>query len=60
MKRIYSVIIQGRTLESRDLKELLARAVSEKKKRDRILSLQDCSPVPQIRTPFGVSCRSEM
>jgi len=31
MNRIYSVTISGRTFQSRDLKELLARAVSVKK-----------------------------
>lgn len=33
--RIYQVTIQGRTLESRNLKQLLARAVSEKRDVDR-------------------------
>jgi hypothetical protein len=54
MKKIYSVIIKGRTLESRDLKELLAKAVTEKRKLDRILPMRSCSHVPQIHTPFGV------
>ena len=31
MQRIYSVKINGRTLESRNLKELLARAVNTKR-----------------------------
>ena len=35
MQKIYYVMIKGRTLESRDLKELLARAVSEKRNLDR-------------------------
>ena len=34
MNKIYHVIINGRTLESRNLKELLARAVSTKRKLD--------------------------
>jgi len=34
MQKIYSVIIKGRTLESWDLRELLARAVSTKRKSD--------------------------
>jgi hypothetical protein len=34
MQRIYSVMIKGTTLESWDLKELLARAVTAKKKPD--------------------------
>jgi hypothetical protein len=35
MNKIYHVIIKGRTLESRDLKELLARAVAEKRNQNR-------------------------
>jgi hypothetical protein len=40
MGKVYYVSIQGRTLESRNLKELLARAVSEKRSRDRKYRLQ--------------------
>lgn len=40
MKQIYQVVIKGRTLESRDLKELLARAVSAKRDSDRRLHFQ--------------------
>ena len=40
MNKIYYVVIKGRTLESRDLKELLARAVSAKRDSDRRLSFQ--------------------
>jgi hypothetical protein len=35
MNKVYYVIIKGRTLESRDLKELLARAVTEKRNQNR-------------------------
>jgi len=35
MNKIYYVIIKGKTLESRNLKELLARAVTEKRNQDR-------------------------
>jgi len=35
MKEIYQVKIHGRTLESRDLRKLLAMAVSEKRNMDR-------------------------
>jgi hypothetical protein len=35
MGKVYYVMIKGRTLESRDLKELLARAVTEKRNLDR-------------------------
>jgi hypothetical protein len=34
MQKIYSVMINGRTLESRDLRELLVRAVCAKRKSD--------------------------
>jgi hypothetical protein len=40
MNKIYHVIIKGKTLESRDLKELLARAVSEKRNLDRKFQYQ--------------------
>ena len=40
MQKIYYVMIKGRTLESRDLKQLLARAVSEKRNSDRKSRLQ--------------------
>jgi hypothetical protein len=35
MERVYSVKINGRTLEGRNLRELLARAVSAKRNTDR-------------------------
>ncbi len=37
MKQVYEVVIKGRTLQSRDLRELLARAVSAKRDSDRRL-----------------------
>lgn len=40
MKQVYHVVIKGRTLESQDLKELLARAVSAKRDSDRRLFFQ--------------------
>jgi len=40
MNKIYQVIIKGKTLESRDLKELLARAVSAKRNMDRKAQIQ--------------------
>jgi hypothetical protein len=40
MNKVYYVIIKGRTLESRDLKELLARAVAEKRNQNRKSLLQ--------------------
>ena len=40
MNKIYHVIIKGKTLESRDLKELLARAVSAKRNLDRATQIK--------------------
>ncbi len=37
MQKIYQVTIHGRTLESRDLRKLLARAVTEKRVMDNRL-----------------------
>ncbi len=37
MPEIYRVCIHGKTLESRDLRKLLARAVEEKRNMDRAL-----------------------
>ena len=44
MNKIYYVIIKGRTLESRDLRELLGRAVLEKRNQDRKSRLQSRLP----------------
>jgi hypothetical protein len=46
MNKVYYVMIKGRTLESRDLRELLARAVSEKRNSDRKLRMQVASYRP--------------
>ena len=35
MNRVYYVVIKGKTLESRNLRELLSRAVSAKRDSDR-------------------------
>ena len=43
MNKIYSISIKGKTLESRDLKELLARAVAQKRILDRASMLQNLS-----------------
>jgi hypothetical protein len=40
MNKIYHVIIKGKTLESRNLKELLARAVTAKRTLDRKAQIQ--------------------
>lgn len=40
MNKIYHVIIKGKTLESRDLKALLARAVTAKRSLDRKAQIQ--------------------
>jgi hypothetical protein len=43
MSKIYSVNIKGRTLESRDLKVLLSRAVAQKRKLDRQFIIKNLS-----------------
>lgn len=48
MNSIYQVIIHGRTFESRNLKQLLARAVSEKRNLNRKILLQARSHLPGI------------
>jgi hypothetical protein len=59
MKKIYHVNISGRTLESRDLKELLARAVAQKRISDRKCILQNLSrgqaPMESISSSVIVS-----
>jgi hypothetical protein len=56
MKKIYHVNISGRKLESRDLKELLARAVAQKRISDRKFILQNLSrgqtPVENLSHSF--------
>jgi len=46
MNHIYRVTIQGRTFESKDLRRLLARAVSEKRSLDRRIRIfaGSCAP----------------
>jgi hypothetical protein len=57
MNKIYHVIIKGRTLESRNVRELLARAVSEKRKLDRNAQLQtrfqSQTPDNNASNPYG-------
>ena len=43
MNKVYYIMIKGKTLESRDLKELLARAVAQKRNSDRAFMLQNLS-----------------
>ena len=45
MKQIFRVSIHGRTLESRNLQRLLARAVAEKRNMDRVFRFS--APVPK-------------
>jgi hypothetical protein len=40
MNKVYYVVIKGRTLESRNLRDLLSRAVSAKRDMDRRLFFQ--------------------
>jgi hypothetical protein len=48
MKNIYQVKIHGRTLESCDLRVLLARAVMEKRNMDRRIQLLLGRPVSKM------------
>lgn len=43
MNRVYYIMIKGKTLESRDLKQLLARAVAQKRNSDRAFLRQNLS-----------------
>jgi hypothetical protein len=48
MERTYQVTIHGRTLESRDLRMLLARAVTEKRNMDNRVRLFLHAPVSKL------------
>ena len=50
---IYRTKVRGKTLESRDLKKLLARAVAEKRTMDRRLSYFFRSSLPGFVTVDG-------
>jgi hypothetical protein len=43
MNKVYYIMIKGKTLESRDLKQLLARAVAQKRNSDRAFMTQNLS-----------------
>ena len=62
MRKVYYVMIKGRTLESRDLKELLARAVSEKRNSDRKFRLQtaSCGMTPVENASGVYACSAVM
>lgn len=53
MKEVYQVTIHGRKLESRDLRQLLARAVREKKNLDQRLRFASSAHRPAAH---GWSC----
>ena len=59
MNKIYYVIIKGRTFESRNLKQLLARAVAEKRKLDRKSESQihQTMAIDNSATMYGSSCQ---
>lgn len=59
MNKIYYVTIKGRTLESRNLKHLLARAVAEKRNLDR---KSDCPRAFQqhIAIDMGSNCYGDV
>jgi hypothetical protein len=46
MNKVYHVIVNGKTLESRNLKILISRAVAEKRKRDRMKIAAPFTPRP--------------
>jgi hypothetical protein len=48
MERIYQVTIHGRKLESRDLRLLMARAVTEKRNMDYRIRLFLHPPIPKL------------
>ncbi len=56
MGKIYYVNIKGRTLESRNLKELLARAVSTKRNMDQKYRMQVCSGASAFAANSGTAC----
>jgi hypothetical protein len=60
MGKVYYVNIKGRTLESRNLRELLARAVSEKRDMDRKRRLQGhtCASAYAENSPAAVCAGS--
>jgi hypothetical protein len=59
VREIYRVTIHGRTLESADVRKLLARAVAEKRNMDRILRAQLRSPsVPDTDRALAARCGS--
>jgi hypothetical protein len=57
MNQIYRVTVQGRTFESKDLRRLLARAVSEKRSLDQRtrVSARGCAQ----GTPAVGTCRRD-
>ena len=59
MNKIYYVIIKGRTFESRNLRQLLARAVAEKRNLDRKIKSQPHQPIAMddSATLYGNSCQ---
>jgi hypothetical protein len=51
MQQIYQVTIHGKTLESRDLRKLLSRAVLEKRMMDRRCRLSFPASVVRLAEP---------
>lgn len=54
MDQIYRITVHGKTLESRNLRSLLARAVSEKRSMDRAFRL--ALPRPRMNTARNSFC----
>jgi len=60
MRAIYRVTIHGRTLESADVRKLLARAVVEKRNMDRVFRCASSSSgVRAAVTPPAYAARQE-
>jgi hypothetical protein len=51
MKEIYRITIRGKILESRDLRKLLAMAVTEKREIDRRLEISSACRASLIGSP---------
>ena len=58
MYKVYYISIKGKTLESRNLRELLARAVAQKRISDRALVLQNLSRGQASNMNPPVACMS--
>ncbi|MDR1726797.1 MAG: hypothetical protein LBT74_02520 [Acidobacteriota bacterium] len=58
MNKVYHVVIKGKTLESRDLGQLLSRAVAEKRTRNRMLIVTPFIPSANNLATVGTMSES--